>query len=176
MDKSKINKEKNYKSHNTLRIIVIIFLVLILSCLYLLHRWNKHEDMQVKENLKLAESIASLLHTDHIEMLTSYDNRDIELVGYYLEESLVNLVETTDSIYYAYLLKEEVDGVKIVVDSSKAESGTSKPIRRTCEEAEEVNKLAFENKEALIAEPVTTECGSWVRSLTPLYNMEKDLR
>lgn len=176
MDKSKINKEKNYKSHNALRRIVIILLVLILSCLHLFHRWNKYEDMQINENLKLAESIGSLLHTDHIEMLTSYDNRDIESVGYYLEESLVNIVESTDSIYYAYLLKEEGDRLKIVADSSKAESGTSKAIRRTCEEAEEVNKLAFENKKSLITDPVTTKCGSWVRSLTPLYNMEgKDI-
>ena len=81
-------------------------------------------------------------------MLTSYDNRDIESVGYYLEESLVNIVESTNSIYYAYLLKEEGDRLKIVADSSKAESGTSKAIRRTCEEAEEVNKLAFENKKS----------------------------
>ncbi len=140
MDKSKINKEKNYKSHNALRRIVIILLVLIFSCLHLFHRWNKYEDMQINENLKLAESIGSLLHRDHIEMLTSYDNRDIESVGYYLEESLVNIVETTDSIYYAYLLKEEGDRLKIVADSSKAQSGTSKVIRRTCEEAEEVTE------------------------------------
>ena len=29
---------------------------------------------------------------------------------------------------------------------------------------------------SLITDPVTTKCGSWVRSLTPLYNMEgKDI-
>lgn len=161
-------KEKQDGFNRRLKRIILVSLIVALTCIYLFYAWRKYESIQIRENLKLAESIASLFHTEHIESIV-YDEGNEE-VGSYLEKSLINLIETTDSIYYAYLLKEEEDGVKIVVDSARAESGTSKPIRRTCEEAEGINQLAFKNKESLITDPVTTKCGSWLRVLTPLYD------
>lgn len=172
MDKSiKLDDKKEQSGFNKrFKRIMLVSLTVVLTCIYLFHAWDKYENIQIREGIKLSESIASLLHTDHIENINNSE-KESEFESY-LEESLVKLVETTDSIYYAYLLKDGEEGIKISVDSSRAEKGTSKPIKRTCEEAEDINQRAFNNKQSIITDPVTTKCGSWVRSLTPLYDEE----
>ena len=89
-----------------------------------------------------------------------------------MEESLVQLVEESNVIYYAYILKEEGGSTKIVADSKAAKSETSRPIRKTCEGAD-INEVVFETGQSMIAEPIVTPCGEWIRALVPVYDNDK---
>jgi len=98
------DKEKQDIFNRRLKRIILVSLIVASTCIYLFNAWGKYESIQIRENLKLAESIASLLHTDHIENINKSE-KESEFESY-LEESLVKLVETTDSIYYTILFRK----------------------------------------------------------------------
>lgn len=85
---------------------VIILIVVLFSGLYLHFAWKKYEDMAVKEALQLARSLESIFHTEHIEALSG-GSEDLEKPEYHMaKNSLIKLVETTQSVQYAYFLAE----------------------------------------------------------------------
>lgn len=151
------------------RLIYLILILAVLTSIYLSFAWHRYQDMARMEAKQLAQSVGSLLHVEHIMALGEGDAAsDEELV----EQSLSHLVEVTDSIYYAYLLKEKNGDIKIVVDSSTADSATSSPTRRSCEEAIGTNSEVFASGEGIVTGPITTPCGEWIRTLVPIFDMD----
>ena len=151
------------------RLIYLILILAVLASIYLSFAWHRYQDMARMEAKQLAQSVGSLLHVEHIMALGEGDAAsDEELV----EQSLSHLVEVTDSIYYAYLLKEKNGDIKIVVDSSTADSATSSPTRRSCEEAIGTNSEVFASGEGIVTGPITTPCGEWIRTLVPIFDMD----
>jgi diguanylate cyclase (GGDEF)-like protein/PAS domain S-box-containing protein len=151
------------------RLIYLILILAVLASIYLSFAWHRYQDMARMEAKQLAQSVSSLLHVEHIMALGEGDAAsDEELV----EQSLSYLVEVTDSIYYAYLLKEKNGDIKIVVDSSTADSATSSPTSRSCEEAIGTNSEVFASGEGIVTGPITTPCGEWIRTLVPIFDMD----
>ena len=169
---NKQNKKSLFKIGNnqiSLRIIYLIIIVLVLASLYLNFAWNRYQEMAKSEATQLGQSVGSLLHVEHIvELSEQAAASEYHLV----ERSLTQLVEVTDSIYYAYILEENNGDISIVVDSSAADSITSRPIRSSCEETVESNRLPFDTGESLITEPISTPCGDWIRVLVPIMDSE----
>jgi diguanylate cyclase (GGDEF)-like protein/PAS domain S-box-containing protein len=148
-----------------------VLIAAILGGLYLGYAFNRYKKMAESQAVQLAESVASLIHVEHIEELSEQaDTSDARLV----EESLVDLVEVTDSIYYAYILKQNDDGsITVSIDSSAADSATSRPTRRNCEETANINKILFDSGRSLVTQPIKSACGEWIRALVPIFSIDK---
>ncbi len=121
------------------------------------------------EATNLAQSVGSLLHVEHIAELAS-SNQATAPDGCLVEESLTHLVEVTDSIYYAYILKQQSGSISVIADSSAANSDTSHPTRRSCEETADINQISFGTGQSYITDPISLPCGNWIRALVPIYD------
>lgn len=158
---------KNVKTYINLKIICIVLIVAILVSLFLFSTWNRYGEMAEIGAKDLAQSIGAIMHVDHIEgMGEEADDQDSLLV----HQSLEGLVENTESIYYAYLLKEEMGDIKVIADSSAADSSSSQPTMTSCEGTVEGNRVPFETGESFITESISTPCGNRIRVLTPIFN------
>lgn len=163
------NSAKNCKPIKTISTAVI---AVTLAILYLSFAWQRYHRMAEMEIMHLAKSVASLLHVEHIETLGEQEEFSDE---HLVEQSLTHLVEVTDSIYYAYILKQQDQSITIAVDSSAADSATSAPTKRICEETIEINRIPFNTGQAIITEPISNPCGNWIRALVPILDTDKDI-
>ena len=143
-----------------LMIISTILIVIILASLYLNSVWNKYQDMAKSESLELAQSIESLIHTEHITTLVSKDGKDKGIDEQLVEKSLVRLVESTSSIYYSYILKQEDEDYFLIADSNANDPSISADRRRNCEETTEINRLPFETGQSIVTNPISSSCGN----------------
>ena len=164
---------KKIKTRISLMIISTVLIVVILASLYLKFVWNKYENIAKLEALQLAQSIESLLHTEHISTLVSNDGKDKSLDERLVGESLVKLVKSTSSIYYSYIMKQEDGDIFVIADSTASDSSNSVNKKRRCEETTEINHLPFETGQSMITNPISSPCGNWVRALVPIYDMEQ---
>lgn len=156
------------KHSTTIKLVLIALCFLLISVIYLRFAWQRYQNGAEAEALRLAHSVESLLHVHDVEQLSrEHDDSDERRL---IESSLTHLVESTDSIYYAYILKREGDGIMVMADSAAAKMGTSRPIRRICEENIDINRLPFESGKSMLAPPVAAPCGDWIRALVPIIN------
>lgn len=146
-----------------------VLIVVILASLYLYFAWSRYQQMAKLEATNLAQSVGSLLHVEHIAELAS-SNQATAPDGCLVEESLTHLVEVTDSIYYAYILKQQSGSISVIADSSAANSDTSHPTRRSCEETADINQISFGTGQSYITDPISLPCGNWIRALVPIYD------
>lgn len=160
------------KARIIIPIISMLLIAVILAGLYLRFSWNRYHQMAESEALQMAQSVESLLHAEHIETLIFDDSTQAISDASLVEQSLVRLVEATDSIYYAYILKQQSENIVVIADSSAAVSDTSNPTKRSCEETAEINRLPFETGQSLVTEPISLPCGTWIRVLVPVKNPE----
>lgn len=105
----------------------------------------------------------------HIEALAP-DGQAAAPEGLLVEQALARLVETTDSVYDAYILKQQDGGIAVVADSSAADSAASRAAKRGCGETASVNRLPFETGQGLLTKPISLPCGEWIRALAPIYD------
>lgn len=161
------------KMRKPLKIISVALAVAMLATFYLGFAWHRYQRMAELEAIQLAQSVGSLMHVEHIAALGEQaDASD----SYLVEQSLIYLVEVTDSIYYAYILKQHSGNTIVIVDSTAADSATSRPIKHTCEETTEINQIPFETGQSVIADPVSDSFGVWIRALVPIFDSEhKDI-
>lgn len=163
---------KHMKARTIFPIVSIVLIASILAGLYLYFAWNRYNRMAKDEALQRAQSVEALLHAEHIAALALDDSLPALAEAATVEQSLVRLVETTDWIYYAYILKQQSENIVVIADSSAAVSDTSNPTKRSCEETAEINRLPFETGQSLVTEPISLPCGTWIRVLVPVKNPE----
>lgn len=166
------NLPENMKARIIILIISMLLVAVILGGFYLRFSWNRYHQMAESEALQMAQSVESLLHTEHIATLTFAGSTQAISDTSLVEQSLVQLVEATDSIYYAYILKQQSENIVVIADSSAADSGTFSPMKRSCEETVEINRLPFETGGRMITKPISAPCGDWIRALVPILDTE----
>ncbi|NNJ33194.1 diguanylate cyclase [Lacrimispora amygdalina] len=162
------------KARIIIPIISMLLIAVILAGLYLRFSWNRYHQMAESEALQMAQSVESLLHAEHIETLIFDDSTQAISDASLVEQSLVRLVEATDSIYYAYILKQQHGNIVVIADSSAADSGTFSPMIRSCEETSEINRLIFETGRSMVTESISAPCGDWIRTLVPIFGTENN--
>lgn len=163
---------RGMKPRILLTMISTVLIVVILASLYLSFAWNKYQNMAKSEAVQLAQSVGSLLHVEHIAELVS-NNQATAPDGHLVEQALTHLVEATDSIYYAYILKQQDGNISVIADSSAANSDTSRPTKRSCEETADINQMSFGTGKSYITDPISLPCGDWVRALVPIYDVDR---
>jgi diguanylate cyclase (GGDEF)-like protein/PAS domain S-box-containing protein len=167
----KERQSKNFlpvvNARKPLAIISIILVLTVLAGLYLSIAWYRCKRMGELQAIQLAQSVGSLLHVEHIAQLYQQADSPESLL---VEQSLVQLVEVTDPIYYAYILQRNNGSISITVDSSDADSDTSLPANRSCSETIEINSKPFDTGESVVTGPLPTPCGNWIRVLVPIFD------
>ena len=167
----KERQSKNFlpvvNARKPLAIISIILVLTVLAGLYLSIAWYRYKRMGELQAIQLAQSVGSLLHVEHIAQLYQQADSPESLL---VEQSLVQLVEVTDPICYAYILQRNNGSISITVDSSDADSDTSLPANRSCSETIEINSKPFDTGESVVTGPLPTPCGNWIRVLVPIFD------
>jgi diguanylate cyclase (GGDEF)-like protein/PAS domain S-box-containing protein len=167
----KERQSKNFlpvvNARKPLAIISIILVLTVLAGLYLSIAWYRYKRMGELQAIQLAQSVGSLLHVEHIAQLYQQADSPESLL---VEQSLVQLVEVTDPIYYAYILQRNNGSISITVDLSDADSDTSLPANRSCSETIEINSKPFDTGESVVTGPLPTPCGNWIRVLVPIFD------
>jgi PAS domain S-box-containing protein len=151
-----------------------IAVVVLFDGLYLHFSWKRHERTFSSEAIMLAQSVESLLHTEHIARLGGGEE-DLKTVEYGLiKRAFVSLVRTENPIRFAYLLRLKGEKVIILVDSESPYSPDYSPPGQVYEEADPIYKEVFKTKRVTLTHPVTDRWGTWISALVPIRNSEAD--
>lgn len=147
-------------------------IVLIISGLYLHFEWHKYHEMASSEAVQLAQSLESLLHPEHIEELSGSE-ADIERPEYSMAKtSLMRLVDTTNSIRFAYLMAERNGNIVILMDSESPDSVDYSPPGQVYTEAEDIDREPFLRGEPVLTKPTKDRWGTWISALVSIKDLE----
>lgn len=166
--RSNITQPKYYR----IFIVVLIFIFIALSGLYLRFAWNNYQKSYASEALSLAQSLGTILSKEQITQLINQKEKPDELCDDSVKEKLIRLVETNGLIYYAYLLGEQNGEVLVLADSNTAADATYTPLGDWKRETTDSDWVPFKSDYSLLTKPIYNEWGSWVRTLVPIKDSE----
>jgi PAS domain S-box-containing protein len=147
-------------------------IILIISGLYLYLQWRKYQEIESSEAVQLAESLESVLPTQHISQLTG-NALDVEKPAYTLiKKNLIKLVDATKPIRFAYLMAERNGDLIILMDSESPESPDYSPPGQIYIEADDWVWAPFKTGESVITPPRSDRWGTWINALVPIKDSE----
>jgi len=153
------------------RIFLIIFSIIIVSAsgIYLNYSWNRYQEIASSEAILLAESLESLLHTEHIAKLSG-SAEDLEKPEYLLTKlSLSRLVENSQ-ISFAYIMGEKDGRMIFLLDSEPLGSPGYSPPGQVYEEADDIVWKPFKTAKTVLTGPRKDRWGTWINALVPVID------
>lgn len=166
--------ESSKKRRNNIYSIILIVIMLSLSVLYLDFAWNRYKEMKSSEAMILAQSLKTLLHSEHIAKLSGSEE-DIDKPEYtMLKLSLSKLVATTNPIRFAYVLGAKDGHIIIFADSESPDLPDYSPPGQIYEEADEIIWAPFKSGNSVLTYPVTDRWGTWISALVPIKDPSND--
>ncbi|MGI6752305.1 MAG: HD domain-containing phosphohydrolase [Anaerovoracaceae bacterium] len=158
------------QSKRKISIIVIILLAVILGGAYLAMEWNRYQGMFQGEAIKSAESLGTLLTTNHIKDLSHIDRNNESLQYIMVKNKLIKLVEKAQLIHYAYLLGNRDGEIVVLVDSNTDEAPIYYSLDNFMEELEDSDWIPFESTYSTLTKPIENKNGVWIRALVPIQD------
>lgn len=153
-------------------VIAVILLMMVLGSLYLRFAWNRYQQMAQAEALQLAQSVETLLPLESIAKLSEQPgNREIPEYAL-VKEKLIQLVEVTSSIYYAYIVEEKDGERRILADSNPNYASAYSPLEEAYGDVAGLNYPPFREGGSVLTKPATNQWGTWIRVLTPIGDTE----
>ena len=147
-------------------------IVLIISGLYLHYEFHKYQEIASSEAVQLAESLESVMPTQYVSQLTG-NAFDVEKPIYtLLKTKLIQLVDTTNPIRFAYLMAERNGDLVFLMDSESPESPDYSPPGQVYEEADDWVWAPIRTGETVITPPRTDRWGTWINALVPIKDSE----
>lgn len=150
------------------RIIIFTIIIVVLSGLYLVYAWNRYKDEASSQAIALANSIEAVMPLRHISKLSGsvedLDNPEYEMI----KHNLMQLVEATNPIYFAYLMAERAENIVILMDSESQESPNYSPPGQIYEEVNDIYREPFKTGETLFTKSITDRWGNWISVLVPV--------
>lgn len=157
-----------------MRIIIFTMIIVVLSGVYLVYAWNRHQDVAESEAIMLAQSLESVFHPEHITNLTG-SSEDLGKSDYKMtKQSLIQLVETTNPIRFAYLMIERDGNIVFLMDSEPADSADYSPPGQIYEEVDDVLLNTFSSDKAVLTKPTADRWGTWISVLVPMKDPTND--
>lgn len=163
------------KTKKRIRVTIVAMMVVltILSFAYLEYVWNRYQKAAETEAVVLAESVQSLMHVEHIISLTGTE-ADIGSENYELtKRSLLQLVQSSDQIQFAYLLAKRGDSLIFLVDSEPENTPDYSPPGQVYYEATPEDFLPFTEGISVLTGPTTDRWGTWYSALIPVKSQDK---
>ena len=148
--------------------IVFAVIIVLLSSIYLRIEWKKYQNIASSEAIQLAQSLESLIHPEHITELSG-GPEDLKNPDYMLAKlSLERLVDTTNSLRFAYILAERDGSIVFLLDSESSDSPDYSPPGQIYEEMDDLVWAPFKSGETTLTTPRTDRWGTWVSTLVPI--------
>ena len=146
--------------------IVLAFITVTLASLNLYYSWNRYQQFAESEALHLAESAANLLPASHIAALLQ-NPEDQESPEYrFIKESLVKLVEKSNSVHYAFILYEKNGGFFSLADSNPNLSAVYPLPDQAGINGKNFNYAPiFQNDSPVLTQPFENQWGAWIRAV-----------
>lgn len=142
--------------------------VLVLCGLNLSIKWHKYGEAASEEAIQLAQSLEAMLHPEHIAEFSG-STADIGISEYGMAKAaLTRLVDTTDKIRFAYLLREQNGRLTFLMDSESPDSPDYSPPGQVYEEADDLVREPFGTGLTVITPPVSDRWGTWISALVPV--------
>lgn len=156
------------------RLSAIIFLLIIsaLSGLYLFFAWQRYEYRAVSDSIILAQSLGATLHPEYIAMLTGRQEEQNEPEYLHLKDNLLQIVKSTESIRFAYLVALRDGEIVYLMDSEQADSPEYTPPGQVYQEAGNEILAPFRSGRTVKVGPVTDRKGTWISILVPILDPE----
>ena len=156
------------RKSSKVRVIIFSMIIVVLSGLYLIYSWNKYQNIAESEAIMLAESLESVIHSDQIAKLSG-SAEDLEKSVYKMtKQSLMQLVETTNPIRFAYLMGERDGKIIVFIDSESSDSNDYSPPGQIYEEVEDALRDTFSSDKSVLTKPVTDRRGTWISVFVPM--------
>lgn len=157
-----------------IRVIIFSTIIVMLSGLYLVYAWNRHQDAAESEAIMLAQSLEAVFHPEHIAKLSG-SAEDLEKSDYkMMKQSLVQLVEATNPIRFAYLMREKDGNIVLLMDSEPSDSADYSPPGQIYYEADDVLQNTFSSGKTVLTKPTTDRWGTWISVLVPMKDPIND--
>ena len=172
IDKESLYRKQTVKSsprRKTVRILVMVLCVTA-ALFYLLFTWNKYKTRYSSEAIILAQSLEAIFHPEDIAKLSG-GSEDLQKPEYIMiKRSMMRLVQTTNSIEFAYLMGQKAGNIVFLADSEQPDSPDYSPPGQVYEEASKTLSDAFRIKNTVFEGPVKDRWGYWVSVLTPVVD------
>ena len=150
------------------QIVLFSFVCFLLSAFYLRFAWNRYSYIASSEAMMLAQSIESMLLTEHVSQLSG-SPEDIETPQYEMTKStLSKLVETTNPVRFAYIMAEKNGKIIFLLDSEPPDSPDYSPPGQVYEEAGDIDWVPFKSGKAVLTGQTTDRWGTWVSAFVPI--------
>lgn len=149
---------------------IFILGIAILCTLYLRFAWVRYEEKASNEAIMLAQSLETMLHTEHIKELKG-NVEDLENPEYLItKQNLIRLANTANPIRFAYFLAEKDGKIVILMDSEEPNSEDYSPPGQVYEEVDDLTEEIFSSGELVLTEPTTDRWGTWISALIPVVD------
>jgi len=147
---------------------IFTLIIIMLSSIYLFVEWNRYQNDFSGDAVDLAQSLKVLFNEDSVAKLSGSAD-DLEKTEYKsVKKDLMDLVEATDDIHYAYLLAEQEGNILMLSDSELPGSSRYSPPGQIFEKANEGYLESFGSGKTLITKPTTDRWGTWISVLVPV--------
>lgn len=153
---------------------LFIFVVIIITLCFLSlgYSFDKYKRIASNEASILAESLESMLHSEHIVELEGAAN-DINKPEYkMLKNNLQHLAETTNPIQFAYIMRLVDNNIVILLDSEPVSSPDYSPPGQIYDEANPIFKRPFQTGQTILTPPISDRWGTWISALVPVIDSD----
>jgi len=165
-------KDTQKKSKIVIGIVTGILLA-VLCVGYLLFAWSRYQKMAEAEAIMLAESVESLLHPEHIAVLTG-SPEDVTNPDYRMtKRSLSRLIHENDQIRFAYILGMRETEMVFLIDSEDEASADYSPPGQIYYEATPKDRMPFSTGTSVLSGPAEDRWGNWYSALIPIEDPVK---
>ncbi len=147
---------------------ILIVICILVTGLYQFSSLNRYKDEASSDALTLAQSLETLLQTEHIAELTG-GTEDLEKPEYIAtKNNLSHLVQTTNDIEFAYLMGAKGDDLVFLVDSESPNSPGYSPPGQIYNEAINGVLEVFRIGESVMEGPAADRWGTFYSALVPV--------
>lgn len=153
---------------------ILILLILIITTVYYLFSLNNIITNQETNAIELANSTAALIFSEHIiENEEEYLNGN--LTASPMTGALDYFVESTDKVYYAFVLKNIDKKPQLIANSAAIDLDIDQDLAELIVNSQESIYQVFIGERAVITPKNSSASGSWVHVLTPAYYQDDHL-
>lgn len=148
--------------------VLLLFLYAVLSLLFLSYSFDRYEKIVSSEAIMLGQSLETMFHPEHLMSLKGSEE-DLGNPDYIMaKQNLIRLKETTNPIYFSYLLQKKDDHLIILMDSEIPDSPEYAPPGEIYEEADLEYFEPFETGETVLTDITVDRWGRWRSVLVPI--------
>lgn len=149
-----------------------LIVLAILGSQFIRYTWTTSVNATSEQALRIARTIETQLNWEMLKKLRAMpeDKGTIEYES--IKKRLINLGKINSDFRFTHIYTHKDGKIYFMVDSEPIDSKDYSPPGQEYNEANEVFWKPFEDKEAIVTQPVTDRWGTWVSILVPMKDLD----